>query len=451
MSIILSPDQEYAFQKFKERKNLFITGPGGTGKSVLIRHLYQHATDMGKHVNVCALTGCAAVLLNCNAKTIHSWSGIKLAKGEKEGIIQGVLRNKRSLDKWRKVDILIVDEVSMMSVKIFEILEEIGRRVKKPVLPFGGIQVVFTGDFYQLPPVGNESERDTCDFCFKSVFWNRVFPWENHISLTTMYRQKDPEYIRILQQVRTGSIDESGSALLSSHVNRKCGDSCPPKLYALKNRADYINSSMYAKLDSDEQSFDCIVKTDVDTYKEGKSIPVAIKSQCSRMTGEQKQYEIDNLINVWSIPKVLKLKVGSNVMCKFNTTYGENTFYNGLQGTIIEFRANGLPVVKFENGMTSAVPYYECQSEEYPCISVSQIPLMLCWAMTIHKIQGATLSCAEMDLGSTVFEYGQSYVALSRIQKLEGLYLTSFNPTKIKANPCIHEFYEKIPSVPLTE
>ena len=147
--------------KFQEKHNIFITGAGGTGKTKLIQTLVTDAYSRNAKIQVCALTGCAAILLNCGARTIHSWSGIRLGKGPKGPIIQSILRNKRLVKTWRQTQILIIDEVSMMSLKIFELLEETARVVRNNPAPFGGIQVIFTGDFFQLPPVGTYGEPDT--------------------------------------------------------------------------------------------------------------------------------------------------------------------------------------------------------------------------------------------------------------------------------------------------
>ena len=204
MSEILSKEQEYALAKFRKGENLFITGPGGAGKSRLIFHMTQCAKEARKSFQVCALTGCAAVLLKSGGKTIHSWSGIKIARGPKQKIIDDVLKKRTAVKKWRKVDILIVDEVSMMSEKIFDLLDTIGKITRGSNLPFGGIQMVFSGDFFQLPPVGTYGEPDTEMFCFESPKWLTTFPMKNHIELETIFRQTDPVYINILSQIRRG-------------------------------------------------------------------------------------------------------------------------------------------------------------------------------------------------------------------------------------------------------
>jgi ATP-dependent DNA helicase PIF1 len=161
----LSDEQNEAYNKYIEGKNIFITGPGGSGKSELIRKIYQDAKEKGKNINVCALTGCAAVLLQCKAKTIHSWAGLGLGSGTIEANIKKVIDKEFKKKNWKETQILIIDEVSMLSLKLFEMLDRIGRKVRKcESKPFGGIQIIFSGDFYQLPPVGNKDEPETMQF-----------------------------------------------------------------------------------------------------------------------------------------------------------------------------------------------------------------------------------------------------------------------------------------------
>jgi ATP-dependent DNA helicase PIF1 len=155
------------------------------------------------------------------------------------------------------------------------------------------------------------------------------------------------------------------------------------------------------------------------------------------------------LANHMNRAEVLRLKIGTRVMCLHNISV-EDGICNGSQGIVVDF-AGDVPMVKFSNGRLMPMEPIWQQSEEYPCIGVGQIPLCLAWALTIHKIQGATLTMAEMDLGNSVFEYGQTYVALSRIRNLEGLYLSAFQPRRIRANPLVKQFYEKIPPVTIEE
>ena len=443
--IELSPEQKYAFEKFKNGENLFITGPGGTGKTMLIHYLTNWANTQHKKIQVCALTGCAAVLLGCNARTIHSWSGIKIARGDSNNIVKSVINNIKIVKIWRKTNILIVDEVSMMSKKIFDIIDEIARKTRNIQQPFGGMQIVFLGDFYQLPPVGTVGEPDTFDFCFSSYKWYETFPLKNHIVLKTIFRQTDPEYIRILDQVRRGELDDESCEILKSHVKREYIDVgfTPMKLFPVRSKVDYVNSAMFAKLNEPEIIFSIDTNKNCKTYIDsGKEIDLETIHICNALSDSQKDAEIEKLILNHKCSQNLALKKGANVMCTVNMIM-DLGICNGSQGIITEIR-NGVPYVDFTNGIIMPVEKHTWQSDEYPTITISQIPLCLSWAMTIHKIQGASLKMAEIDIGNTVFEFGQTYVALSRIQTLNGLYLSAFQPHRIKTNPIVKEFYSKI-------
>ena len=453
----LSIEQKHAFEKFKRGENLFITGPGGTGKTKLIHHLVSYMNQSGINYQVCAMTGCAALLLGCKSRTLHSWSGIKLAKGPIETTIRQVIRNRKSVSAWKKIKVLIVDEVSMMSKKIFELCERLGRVIRKNENPFGGIQVIFTGDFFQLPPVGDEKEEDTSRFSFESEKWFKVFPLKNNIQLIHIFRQTDQEYIKILLEIRRGEISEEGKELLKKYVKRPFDKSehngaIPTKLFPVKSKVEYVNSAMFSKLEGEHVIFENIEKRNGTVYMDtNKAIEPEMLLKYQALTNEEITYEIENMNKNINIDKSLKLKYGALVMCTFNIDI-ESGICNGSQGIIVDFKEKvdnentgiKFPVVLFSNGQRRLIPYQYYQNEEYPSIVIGQIPLCLAWALTIHKIQGATLEMADMDLGKSVFEYGQSYVALSRIKSLNGLYLSEFHPHRIKANPLVKEFYNKL-------
>ena len=451
----LSREQKIAFDKFKNGENLFITGPGGTGKTKLVKHLVDYNYSIGKKTQVCALTGCAAVLIGCKARTIHSWSGIKLCRGQQKTVVASVLKNRSAVNEWRDVKCLILDEVSMLSKKVFEIIEEIARKTRRNGLPFGGVQVVFLGDFFQLPPIETENEPDTGRFCFESPIWNQIFRLENHIQLTQIFRQNDPLYIEILMQIRKGDLDEEKAQILESYVKReydaeKNNGCVPTKLFALRAKTDYVNTQMSSKIKEKEYVLDAIIKTDCKLILDtGKAIKPEILLSCNQMTQEEKEYEIQNLLNNSNCLKIFRFKKGASVMCTMNLDM-DNQICNGAQGIIIDIledREHPIIMVKFSNGIVKGIEPRFWQSEEFPTIAVGNYPLMLAWALTIHKIQGATLNLAEIDIGSSIFEYGQTYVALSRVQSLDGLYLSAFNPNKIRANPVVVDFYNRIGGV----
>ena len=455
--IKLSPEQELAFNKYKLGKNIFITGPGGSGKSELIKKIYNDANQKGKNIQVTALTGCAAVLLKCKAKTIHSWSGIGIANQEPELIIKKVIENKYRCKPWREIDILIIDEVSMMSLKIFNILDQIGRKLRRSYFkPFGGIQLIFSGDFYQLPPIGDKinSSNESSQFCFESEEWNDTFTFPyNQIQLVKIFRQKDDIYANILNQIREGKLKKSSNELLINHMNKSKNDDSknntnikPTKIFPLKNKVDQINQYEMSNLTSDELIYKIKPVYDLPITKEEKD---KINLNYTRKDIE---VEIEYLKSSSLCEKEVKLKIGAQVMCVVNMELTDEIMIcNGSQGIITGITNNAyhepLPIVKFKINnryIEMTMGYHTWPSENIPGIGISQIPLILAWAITIHKSQGATLEHAEIDVGSNIFESGQTYVALSRVKGLEGLKLKSFDASKIKINKKAKEYYEKL-------
>jgi ATP-dependent DNA helicase PIF1 len=436
-----SEEQQISFNKYVQGRNIFITGPGGTGKSALIKYIQRDAINRGKYIQVCALTGCAAVLLECKAKTIHSWSGIGLGKGAIEQLIKKVLKNKHSKALWKETDILVIDEVSMMSLKLFETLDAIGKSVRKNSRPFGGIQLIFSGDFYQLPPVGDKDDPDTSKFCFESEFWFHTFLKQDHIQLQKIFRQNDPVYQGILNQVREGRLKRSSNDALLHNVGRQIDETAtlrPTKLFPTRNKVDSINASEMGKLTGDEVEYKLKYHSDLEMTPNER----LIRHNCSP---EQLKTELEYLKGNLRCDENIRLKIGSQVMCIVNIelTNGE-MLCNGSQGIVTRFSTmdKKQPVVKFTNGFEMTMNYHIWPSENIPGIGVSQLPLILAWALTIHKAQGATLDVAEIDAGSGIFECGQTYVALSRVKSLEGLYLTSFDAKKIRIHKKVQEFYQ---------
>lgn len=455
----LSPEQTYALQAFENGNNIFVTGPGGTGKTALIQHIVKHCENNKKKIQVCALTGCAALLLSkCNARTIHSWSGIRQGKGDPEKIISDIYKNKKVSKTWKTTDVLIIDEISMMSKFIFELLDTIGKRIRRIQTPFGGIQLVFTGDFYQLPPVGNTTEDS--DFCFESLKWYNTFTIDNHIELTTMFRQSDPIFQSILLNIRKGQIDETQIKILQDYVNReydanKHNGCIPTKLFPIKSKVDYYNKIMFDQLPGNSNEYHVITKQNCRAYLDNtnKIISQEDFERSTKLSQDMQEKEIRNLQTNSPCMEILSLKIGASVMCTTNIDI-DNGICNGSLGIVIDFHMKmGIPIpfVKFSNGISREIPIQYWHSEEYPSIAIGQLPLCLAWAITIHKIQGATLPMADMDIGRTIFEYGQTYVALSRVQSLEGLYLSGFHPENIRANPKVTLFYSQIPEVEYEE
>ena len=439
----LSPEQEKAIAVFNEGSNMFLTGPGGTGKTALIKKIVDLCKTNGKKVQVCALTGCAAVLLNCQAKTVHSWAGIGLANGPADLIVKRVITNKYKASAWKKIDVLIIDEVSMMSQKIFEILNSIGQKVRKDTRPFGGLQVIFSGDFYQLPPVAREEDQADIAFCFESLDWPTTFPVV--VQLKKIFRQTDETYTTILNQIRVGKLFKSSLEILTPHIGKPLPDTFVPTILLPRRRdAEMINARELEKLPSEKKIY-TLSKAEIlpeQAKKQAKQPAQAqAKQQEPAISAEQHEMEYNFLMNNIMADKEIVLKKGAQVMCIANIDMeSSEPIVNGSQGIIIDFVGN-LPLVQFNSGARRTVGFHTWNSETYPSIGVKQIPLIYAWAITIHKAQGVSLDMAQIDAGSNIFECGQTYVALSRIKSLQGLYLTAFNPQKIKVNKKVQAFY----------
>jgi ATP-dependent DNA helicase PIF1 len=432
---VFSEEQTVAMELYAKGKNLFLTGPGGTGKSFLIQKMIEHAKATKKSCCVCALTGCAAVLLGCNATTIHSWSGIGTMNGLDEDVIRRLMKKPNVKDSWR-TDILIVDEVSMMTRRMFELLNKIGQLVRKNKAPFGGIQVIFVGDFFQLPPV----EKD--GFCFESSEWFEVFPKSQHLELKTFFRQVDPVYIDILMKVRKGALDKASIAILEKYVARD-RDQPITKIVPTRKQADFINQTMFDKIAEPARTFDALVHKNLTmNINDGKNLDIYVIRRGETLSEQEKDREIDTLLKNHNFTPKLELKLGAQVMCTRNLSV-ETGIINGSQGVIVEF-VKERPVVLFANGRRMMMERVVVQSDVYPTLAIEQYPLSWAWALTIHKIQGCSLTHAQIDIGNSIFEYGQTYVALSRVRTMDGLYLMNFQPNRIKSNPKVIAFYDSL-------
>ncbi len=434
-----SEEQIRAFNKYTQGQNIFITGPGGTGKSALIKYIQKDAYKRCADIQICALTGCAAVLLECKAKTVHSWAGIGLGNGTIEQMVTKIMKNKYAKSNWKHTDILVVDEVSMLSKKLFEMLDAIGKATRKNSKPFGGIQLIFSGDFYQLPPVGDKDEPDTIKFCFESPLWFETFKKENHICLNKIFRQNDPIYQRILNQIREGRIKRSSNELLLENVGKQVAEDLqivPTKLFPKRSQVDYINVEKMMQLDGLEYEYKVKYHTDLEMTAKERNIRM-------QFTPEQIKTELMYLQSNLRCDETVKLKIGAQVMCIVNIQLDNGDILcNGAQGKVVEISETKLPIVKYNNGYKMTMGRHIWASELIPGIGVSQVPLIPAWALTIHKAQGATMDMAEVDVGSGIFECGQTYVALSRVKSLEGLYLTSFDARRIRINKQVQDFYE---------
>ena len=432
---MLSEKQKYGLEKFKNGSNIFITGPGGSGKTFFIKQILLSSNP--RTTQICALTGCATILLqaeNEKASTIHSWSGVGIGKGEWNDILKKIKKNREVKNRWLETSVLIVDEISMMSAELLELLNYVAQNLRKSEQVFGGIQIVFSGDFFQLPPFNNEK------FCFESPLWKKLFHQDCCIEFDQIFRQSDNRFQDILNEIRVGKLSPSSEVILRKHLHRKVeNQNVLTKIFPLRKKVDDINNFFYSKIKEKEKIYKLYQDTSARHYiSSNLSIP---PQKLEKISNVVIQKEIAKLIKDNGCSTTLSLKKGCPVMCLVNLNV-ENGICNGSQGIVTNTDFNG-PTVRFLNGISLKIPLQFYQSKEHPSIVIGQYPLALSWAMTIHKVQGATLDAAEMDIGSGVFTYGQSYVALSRLRSLEGLYLKAFSRETIKAHPKVVEFYKQ--------
>jgi ATP-dependent DNA helicase PIF1 len=431
----LNAEQEAVVAEVMAGKSLFITGPGGTGKSYLIRLLKERLLRAGKTVAVTAMTGCAALQLDCGAKTLHSWAGIGLGKEPIQTIVNSLQRRGDVKKRWKTTDVLIIDEVSMLTPELLEKLNALAQIMRRQQLfAMGGMQVLFVGDFCQLPPVVKGDDVPT-KFLFDSDVWSEIV--QKTICLKSIQRQSDPVLQRILNEARMGTVSEESLAILQSrHISKHTlGDIQPTRIFSLNAKVEDINQQNMEALEGD-----LVARMAKICYA-----PKIDSLMGPNPENDDVKYALKRLQNDGAFVPVLSMKVGAQVMLITNLNLDAG-LVNGSRGVITAFTPTNLPIVKFRNGQTLVIDLATWFTDEFPGIGYAQIPLRIAYAITIHKSQGATLDCALIDIGKSTFEYGQAYVALSRVRSLDGLYIHDLQVDRIRANPRIVEYYQSLAS-----
>lgn len=411
--------QKEFFLHFFAKRNIFLTGPAGTGKSFCINELIDFLDDVGHPYGKTATTGVAA--LNIGGTTVHSWAGIGLGDDDGTDLLDKVANNKKATNRIKGAKLLIIDEVSMAKADLIEKIDIVCQFIRNSGAPFGGLQVVFVGDFLQLPPVFNQMEEEK--FAFDSEAWASANIKTVH--LNEIVRQHDePEFAKFLNEVRIGAAKDFD--ILEPCLTREFPDDGikPVRLFCKNYNVDAYNSDQLAKIDGP-----------IKTYYSVDDGPT-----------NWKQFFDKNC----RAPNPLHLKVGAQVMLLTNLAI-ESKLVNGSVG-VVEKMYNDCVEVRFANGTFPIEPFkWEMRQNEIdvlgqmkrvPIASRKQIPLKLAYAVTIHKCQGATLDRAEVD-ASEAFACGQVYVALSRVRNLSSLKLKRFNPTKITVSKKCIDFYRK--------
>jgi len=429
-SMSLHEDQDRAFKLIQSGKNVFLTGPAGSGKSFLLAEVCAHAAAARKVLGLTALTGCAALLLGNQAKTLHSWAGVGIATEPAHVLVSHLNARFFLKNRWRKTDILVIDEVSMLTPDFFEKLDVIGRSLRRKAVPFGGIQLILCGDFFQLPPVHKGLSGELPGrFVFESATWAScgLVP----AVLTQIARQKDVTFQTILNECRVGKPSEATLAALRSRTNLdwKSRAIKPTLLFSKNADVNVINEKNIAALNKPLRSY--------------KASTFLVPTEEEVPTGDRLSQILLRLDNDSSYSPTLELCEGAQVMLLVNLDVSKG-LVNGSRGVILAFRADGVPFVQFLHGDPIYVEPHTWISPDHGGVMRKQIPLRVAYAITIHKSQGATLDCALVDIGSSTFECGQAYVALSRVKDLESLFVFTLDGSRIRAHPTVVAFYESL-------
>jgi hypothetical protein len=400
--------QGEALSILKTGANVFLTGSPGSGKTHTINEYVAWLRSTGIEPSVTAATGIAAT--HVSGMTLHSWSGIGIAEHLSEADVDRIAGKEHVARRIQKSKVLIIDEISMLSANTFSMADRVCREVRRTTLPFGGIQVVMVGDFFQLPPVSRGGQETL--FAYAGSAWRELNPLMCY--LTEQYRQDDDEFLAVLAAIRRNEVDEMHFEHLTGRIVA-IGDAPEdaPKLFSHNADVDRINAAELAKLPGEKKSY--------------------------RMNGKGSAVLIEGLKRGCLSPETLDLKKNAVVMFTKNSPLG--TFVNGTLGVVTGFSANdSLPIVETKDGRTITAEPMEWQVEEQGKVraSVSQVPLRLAWAMTVHKSQGMSMDAAVIDL-SQAFEYGQGYVALSRVRRLSGVHLLGMNARALEVHPDIVE------------
>jgi ATP-dependent exoDNAse (exonuclease V) alpha subunit len=393
--------QEEALAVLKCGYNAFITGAAGSGKTYLLRKYIEYLRTHGIGVGVTASTGIAATHLD--GTTIHSWSGLGIKNLLSEDDLKKLSRKPYLKERFKNTSVLIIDEISMLSQEQFESLDLICQQLKKNKSPFGGMQIILCGDFFQLPPIGKEDS-----FVCESELWQKANL--KICYLEEQYRHLDKKFVALLESVRKNEVVGKSLELLKKTVTKSEEISGKvTKLYTHNASVDEINTKELDAMPGKAVSY-------IMTGYGDEHLMKSLKASC--LAGEE-----------------LALKKGALVMFLKNNF--ELGYVNGTMGTVSECNPGENPIVLTRDGRYITVPLasWEIEDELGKTVlaMVQQYPLRLAWAITVHKSQGMTLDEALIDL-SRSFTPGMGYVALSRVRTLEGLHLLGFNEVALKVS-----------------
>lgn len=404
--------QEKALAVLKSGVNVFLTGEPGAGKTHTINRFKEWLDSQHKRYAVTASTGIAAT--HIDGQTIHSWSGIRIKSNLSARQIETILSDEYIHARLMNTDVLIVDEISMMDAQFIDDLNLVLKSARNTFenRPFGGIQIVFVGDFFQLPPVTKDRKMR---FAFESRSWKEA--GLKVCYLHEQHRQSDPHFLDLLSSMRRGNVSPQQKLMLQDCTRKGWGPNLPKdintRLFTHNAEVDALNEMELDKIKGQEKIF---------TMRE-RGVP----------------FLVSKLKESCLSPEILRLRVGATVM--FTRNNFDDGYVNGTIGIVTEFNHDGWSVVYSRSGHEFVAKPAEWRFEEHGVskAEISQIPLKLAWAITVHKSQGMSLDAAVIDL-SKCFEYGQGYVALSRVRSLAGMVLEGLNDKTFAMHPVVVEY-----------
>lgn len=393
--------QDEALDILKLGRSAFLTGPAGSGKTFLLNQYIDYLKKHQKAAAITASTGIAAT--HMNGVTIHSWSGIGVKEQLTQETLEEILRKPHLRKRFINTDVLIIDEISMLHAFQFDMVNYICQAFKEKHLPFGGMQVICSGDFFQLPPV--QKQGRPAHFVTKSQIWQDMDIKVCY--LEEQFRQQDSALFSLLNYIRNNSPQEAHNILSRSNYKKTNLPTAPVKLYTHNIDVDAINNFELSKIKEKGLEYHMISSGK-------KNLVTALKKSCLA-------------------PERLVLKRGAKVMFVKNNF--DKGYVNGTLGEVIDFNVENLPIIETAEGLhiTPAPASWVIEEDGEVKAQISQLPLRLAWAITVHKSQGMTLDAAEIDLSKSFVE-GMGYVALSRVRSLQGLKLLGINEMAFLVN-----------------
>lgn len=404
--------QDEALKILFTGQNVFLTGAAGTGKTHVLNQYIGYLKENNIPVAITASTGIAAT--HMDGRTIHSWSGIALRRSLGKKDLDKLYYNDFTRERITGARVLIIDEISMLDATVLSLLDRVCKFVRRKPQPFGGLQLVLCGDFFQLPPVPARGEPPP-KYAFRSSSW--LTANLQICYLDKQWRQEDPRFLSMLNSIRNSEVNKETIETLKTRLNQPIeGLARVTKLYSHRDDVDSINDRELAILDGKPRFYKMLAGGDAELIS-------ALKSACLA-------------------PEQLELKKGALVMFIRNNQ-GEG-YVNGTLGVVVDFETEGpeFPIIETKNGnrITARSIRWNVENEEGEVLAyIDQVPLRLAWAITIHKSQGMTIDAAEINL-SKAFAHGMGYVALSRVRTLEGIKLLGINSTALRVSPEVTAF-----------